>query len=123
MPSDAVAFRMWRRHYCILTWRRHSCHGSLPQAKYPPPGKFSAGAPFAWMDRYFDTARTGPLYLAQESIARIVVESLHRGALLGHYDLAAYAIMSNHVHILLLPKISASRLLQCLKGATARQAN
>src|SRR5258706_5390153 len=31
--------------------------------------------------------------------------------------------MSNHVHVLLLPKISPSKLLQALKGATAREAN
>src|SRR5258707_1534865 len=49
--------------------------------------------------------------------------SLHRGALLGHYELGAYVIMSNHVHVLLLPKISPSRLLQSLKGATAQEAN
>lgn len=75
------------------------------------------------MDRYLDTTRTGPMYLAQEPIARMVVESLHRGVLLGHYDLGAYAVMSNHFHVLLLPRISPSRLLQSLKGVTARQAN
>jgi len=32
-------------------------------------------------------------------------------------------VMTNHVHILLLPKISSSRLLQSMKGFTARQAN
>jgi putative transposase len=42
---------------------------------------------------------------------------------LGHYDLAAYAILSNHMHLLLLPKIAPSRLLQSLKGAAARDAN
>ena len=52
-----------------------------------------------------------------------MVASLRRGILLGHYDLAAYAILSNQVHLLLLPKISPSRLLQSLKGAAARQAN
>jgi putative transposase len=52
-----------------------------------------------------------------------VIGSLHRGVLLGHYDLAAYAIMSNHVQLLLLPKIAPSRLLQSFKGATAREAN
>jgi hypothetical protein len=31
--------------------------------------------------------------------------------------------MSNHVHLLLLPKIAPSRLLQSLKGVTAREAN
>ena len=63
------------------------------------------------------------MYLAQESLAGIVVASLHRGALLGHYELGAYVVMSNHVPVLLLPKISPSRLLQSLKGSTAREAN
>jgi len=75
------------------------------------------------MDRYLDLTRSGPLYLAREPIARLLVASLRRGVLLGHYELGAYAIMANHVHALLLPKVSPSRLLQSLKGATARQAN
>jgi putative transposase len=75
------------------------------------------------MDRYLDTTRVGPMYLAQESIARTVVGSLHRGVQLKQYDLEAYVIMSNHVHVLLLPIISASRLMQSLKGVTAREAN
>jgi putative transposase len=65
----------------------------------------------------------GPRYLAQEPVAREMVASLRRGVILGHYDLGAYAILANHVHVLLLPKIPPSRLLQSLKGATARQAN
>jgi type I restriction enzyme R subunit/putative DNA methylase len=75
------------------------------------------------MDQYLDQARSGPMYLAQEPIARLLVASLRRGVLLGHYELGAYAIMANHVHVLLLPKVSPSRLLQSVKGATARQAN
>jgi len=31
--------------------------------------------------------------------------------------------MANHVHVLLCPKINPSRLLQSLKGSTAREAN
>ncbi|HLK68890.1 MAG TPA: transposase [Bryobacteraceae bacterium] len=106
-------------------WLFVTCHlhGSLPQAKYPPPGKLSSGAAFVWMDRYLDTTLLGPRYLAQDSIAQTVVDSLHRGVLLGHYDLAAYVVMANHLHLLVLPKISPSRVMQSLKGATARQAN
>src|SRR6266849_4243219 len=104
----------------LLTWH---LHGRLPHALYPPPDKLSSGTAFVWMDRYLDTTRHGPMYLAQESLARIVVASLRRGAVLGHYDLGAYVVMSNHVHVLLLPKVSPSRLLQSLKGATAREAN
>lgn len=112
-------------HYPQGKWLFVTCHlhGSLPHAKYPPPGKINSGAAFVWMDRYLDSTRTGPIYLAQESIARVVVASLQRGVALGYYDLAAYAVLSNHVHMLLLPKIAPSRLLQSLKGATAREAN
>jgi putative transposase len=106
-------------------WLFVTCHlhGSLPQAKYPPPGKLNSGAALVWMDRQLDSTSTGPMYLAQEPIAQMVVACLERGVLLGHYDLAAYVILSNHVHLLLLPKIAPSRLLQSLKGATARLAN
>jgi REP element-mobilizing transposase RayT len=83
----------------------------------------NSGAAFVWMDRYLDSTRTGPMYLAQEPVARVVAAALHRGELLGHYHLAAYAILSNHVHLLLLPKMAPSRLLQSLKGAAAREAN
>jgi REP element-mobilizing transposase RayT len=104
-------------------WLFVTCHlhGSLPHAKYPPAGKLSSGAAFVWMDRYLDSTRVGPMYLAQDPIARVVVDSLRRGVSLGHYDLGAYAILSNHMHVLLLPKIAPSRLLQSLKGATARR--
>jgi hypothetical protein len=90
-------------------------HGSLPQAMYPPPGKPSSGSAFVWMDRYLDSARSGPGYLAQEPIAHIVAASLRRGELLGQYELGAYAIMANHVHVLLLPKVAPSRLLAVAK--------
>jgi REP element-mobilizing transposase RayT len=63
------------------------------------------------------------MYLAQDSIASIVVASLHRGEHINHYELGAYVVMSNHVHALLLPRISPSRLMQSLNGATAREAN
>jgi REP element-mobilizing transposase RayT len=59
----------------------------------------------------------------QDAIAEAVAESLHRGVLLGHYGLGVWAILSNHMHLLLLPKSAPSRLLQSLKGASAREAN
>jgi REP element-mobilizing transposase RayT len=105
----------------FVTWH---LYGSLPYNRYPPPGKQSAGQAFVWMDRYLDTARTGPLYLGQEAIARIVQASIHYGAQeLKYYDLNAYVIMANHVHLLVLPRTVPSRFLQTLKGYTARQAN
>jgi putative transposase len=75
------------------------------------------------MDRYLDRAESGPVFLRQEAIARLVVESLLRGVELRHYELGAFAVMANHVHVLLLPLIPPSRLLKSLKGYTAHEAN
>jgi putative transposase len=80
------------------------------------------------MDRYLDQASTGPLYLRQQELACMVVQCLHKGAELGHYELAAFelaafVVIASHVHVLLLPKVNPSRLLQSLKGFSAREAN
>ena len=76
------------------------------------------------MDRYLDTTRTGPLYLKQKHIAELVVTTIRRGAEeLGHYNLEAYVVMANHVHLLVVPYISPTRFLLSLKSYTARQAN
>ncbi len=106
--------------WLFVTWH---LEGSLPHALFPPPGKHSDGQAFVWMDRHLDSARTGPTYLLRQEIAELVEGSIRRGVAMGHYQLRAWVLMANHVHVLLLPMISASRLLQSLKGSTARGAN
>ena len=39
------------------------------------------------------------------------------------YDLHAYVVMANHVHLLITPRIEVSKLTQSLKRSTARSAN
>jgi REP element-mobilizing transposase RayT len=63
------------------------------------------------------------MFLKQDAIAQRVVDALFKGRELSHYQLGPFAIMANHVHVLLLPLISPSKLLQSLKGFTAREAN
>ena len=75
------------------------------------------------MDRHLDTTRVGPMYLRRCDVAGIVVNALRRGAELLYYDLGAFVVMGNHVHVLLRPHQAASRVLQWLKGTTAREAN
>ncbi len=105
----------------FITWH---LYGSLPHNLYPPPDTLNAGKAFVWMDRYLDTTRTGPMFLRQPAIARLVAESIRFGASkLRHYDLQAFAVMPNHVHLLALPLVSPSRFMQTLKGYTAREAN
>jgi len=106
--------------WLFLTW---SLHGAVRSSRFPPPGKASAGQAFVWMDRQLDMARTGPMCLRQDPIAALVVDSLHRGAERGHYELASFVVMANHVHVLLLPKVAPSRLMKALKGSTAHEAN
>ena len=59
----------------------------------------------------------------ERAISMRSVASLRRGVRLGHYELGAYVIMANHVHLLIQPNIATDRLLKSLKGATAREAN
>jgi REP element-mobilizing transposase RayT len=49
---------------------------------------------------------------------------MHKGACaLNFYDLHAFAVMPNHVHLLISPKTLVSRIMNGLKGVTARDAN
>src|SRR5271169_200387 len=100
----------------FVTWH---LHGSLPRERYPPVGKMNSGAAFVWMDRYLDTTREGPQWLAQEEIAAVVEGVLRRQ----ECDLHAYVVMPNHVHVLLAPKIPPAKLMQFIKGASAREVN
>jgi REP element-mobilizing transposase RayT len=42
---------------------------------------------------------------------------------LGHYQAHAWVIMPNHVHLLVTPLVSGSKLLGSLTAATGRRAN
>ena len=106
--------------WLFVTWH---LHGSLPQARYPPPDKLSAGKAFVWMDRHLDTTRLGPMFLNRPEVAQLVVEALRHGVQNGLYDLRPFVVMNNHVHVLLRPLRPASGVLQWLKGTTAREAN
>jgi REP element-mobilizing transposase RayT len=53
----------------------------------------------------------------------MVAETILSGAENRMYDLLAWVVMPNHVHMLMLPKIDLRAIMQWLKGTTARQAN
>ena len=74
------------------------------------------------MDRVLDNARTGPLYLSQVEIAGMVVDAVvYRDR--RDYDWHAYAVMANHVHLLITPRVPVSKLMQSLERYTAREGN
>jgi putative transposase len=79
---------------------------------------------FAEYDKMLDTIRSGPHWLKEERIAAIVKEAIHHrdGK---QYELHAYTIMSNHVHMVvtLTGELPLDRVLQQLKSFTAVQCN
>ncbi len=47
----------------------------------------------------------------------------HHETDLKHYEIHAYVVMANHVHLLITPRIEVSKFMQSLKRFTAREGN
>ena len=84
---------------------------------------------FAQWDTKLDEAGAGPVWLEKAKVAQVIADSLH------HrddrvYELLAYCIMPNHVHVVFKPLpdtknniLSVTTIMQSLKGYTAFTAN
>jgi REP element-mobilizing transposase RayT len=94
---------------------------------------------FAKFDNYLDSNTTGNHWLKTPSVAEIVMKKLHEFDK-KYYDLYAYVVMSNHVHLLVdfgkqienLPANAVicnenyaqlDKVMNLIKGATSRYAN
>jgi putative transposase len=77
---------------------------------------------FAMADHCLDHSEDGPMLLRDDALARIVEESILHGAS-ERYELFAWCVMSNHVHVLLTPKWELRCITQGIKGFSARQFN
>jgi putative DNA methylase len=76
------------------------------------------------MDRLLDNARTGPFHLRDPQIAEMVIDALrHATATLRHFELHAFVVMPNHVHMLITPQVPIPTLMKSLKSITAKRAN
>ena len=76
------------------------------------------------MDRILDRADTGPRYLGMPKIGQMVTDAiLYRHHELKHYDLHAFVVMANHVHLMFTPLVDVTKLMHSLKRFTAREAN
>ena len=129
-PEGADFFVTWRLYGSLPHglkpfddggWRRMALpHGNspllLPSA--------SPGMAFAAVDRRLDRAAKGPLWLRNPQVAECVSEILLLGA--GQwrlYELLAWVIMANHVHVLMRPTVPLKKALMNVKSASARAAN
>ena len=89
---------------------------------------------FSHYDEWLDRCATGPRWLENKTIAGMVVEKIHSmdGS---QFELIAYCIMPNHVHLLIeslivsrthrgqTSKYPVTNALRLLKGSTARACN
>ena len=105
----------------FITWR---LFGSLPAQFRPPNHATANGKQFVRFDRELDRAGTGPVWLREPRVAEAAFRELRNA----HLDkklfrLRAYVLMANHVHILVVPLASLSKITHQVKGATAYRAN
>jgi len=117
--------------FLFVTWR---LAGSMPRSRMlprlaggVPPGSAcptTPGRAFLAFDREVDKAAFGPVWLRDDRVARMVADALLYGESGRHfYQLRAWVVMPNHVHVLLRPTSSMPVITRWLKGSTARQAN
>jgi len=103
----------------FLTWR---LHGSLPRSKIAGP--VTEGQRFVLLDRQLDSASCGPTFLKNAQVAEAVIKTFFIAANKWDlYELFAWVVMSNHVHLLVQPHKSLSEVTRAVKKASARQAN
>ncbi len=103
----------------FVTWR---LHGSLPVS--PPDVIYATpGHAFAAEDRALAEGH-GWLWLNDTRVARQMVEAIRNGENRKQlYELQAWVVMPNHVHMLMLPHVAWPRITHWIKGRTAREAN
>jgi hypothetical protein len=96
--------------FLFVTWR---LSGSIPRTRLSPPAsaQLSAGRRFLALDREVDQAALGPVWLRDPRVAGVVAQAFHHGERgRDFYQLRAWVIMPNHVHLVLLPKTPLLRL-------------
>ena len=84
---------------------------------------------FGKFDEYLDRVLSGEAFLKNEQVANLIAKSIHyRDGKV--YDLVAFCIMPNHVHLIIMPMektegifYSLTEILQSLKRHTARHSN
>ena len=97
----------------FVTWR---LHGSLP-GHAVANHLATPGEEFLHTDRFLDAAASGPKWLAIPEVAAVVSQ------ILGEYEIGAWVVMPNHVHVIVQPGVSLPQTLAALKARSARDAN
>jgi putative transposase len=115
MPAEAVQRLQAQRERLQQTGNRP---GESPRERKIREGKIL----FGMADKLLDNAESGPLYLKDPQAAKFVEDSIRFGV--GErYDLYAWCVMANHVHVVFKPIWKLFKVMQGLKGYTAHEIN
>ena len=108
---------LWEKSYagrtlfCVAFYRRHLPHWHSPGKTLFITWKLHGSV----QDEH---------YLARPEIAETLTDAIrYAGSNLKYYDLRAWVVMSNHVHLLVSPLKEPARFVNTLKSFTARHAN
>jgi putative transposase len=123
-PEGKSIFVTWRLYgslpASVLKKRntgRNACATNISESEDTP------GREFVRLDAALDSAKGGPLWLASPEFAGYAEYPIVHGAELGRYQLHAYVVMPNHVHILLDPHVPLAKITGPLKGVAACDIN
>ena len=112
LPKDSIVF---------VTWR---LAGTLPLARSALVNDPDPGRTFLIADRELDRLRSGPQWLGIAEIADLFVDALQHGEVIRRdYELLAWAVMPNHIHLVMRPVTELPEIMRWLKAATAGRAN
>jgi putative transposase len=105
----------------FVTWR---LDGSLPVTRMTDFWTCD-GPKFVELDQLLDAVSTGPRWLDRRDVAGVVADALWKGARESRYELGAWVLMPNHVHIALrlLGDQDLASMVRSIKGSSSREAN
>ncbi len=126
-PEGKAIFLTWRLfgslHKCTRKGAAASSRATRTNATNTAAKDQDWGGKFRMADAELDRGACGPHWLRKPEIAGYVENAILRGAEIRHYELYAYVIMPNHVHVLLQPLVPLARITGGIKGVSARDAN
>ena len=133
VPEGKSIFITWRLHGTLPASARKKIRAAPSRLR---PGRHGCAAKnqetdsedsfdkaFLQLDSCLDAATKGPGWLANREFADYAEYPVLRCAELGRYDLHAYVVMPNHVHVLFTPHAPLAKISATLKGVSARDIN
>src|SRR5258708_7791762 len=121
------------RHYGYMEYRRRLPHVQPAETDLFVTFRLAGTLPlhfggdgrsFVAVDHELERVAFGPDWLKQPQIAECVARIIRDGdRIRDWYNLIAYVVMPNHVHLLIEPKVLAPKITQYVKGVSAKEAN